>query len=219
MRTRVKLRPGQRGTKRWLAHYGEQIVCIRYRYDALQRKRYTTVEIIVATGTWQPPPPAPATLVDVRIAWGEPHSPELLRLPADSGTASGACGSCAMTRWWRDVVGSAYKRRFRMTRRRTFTATFKTQVVLELLSGVKSMAQRCREHELKAQLVYRWKAEFLERAETIFGGDTQYQQAQERIAELERLVGRLTMEQEIAKKASQHPASLERVVTLENVDG
>lgn len=90
-----------------------------------------------------------------------------------------------------------------MTRRRTFTAKFKTQVVLELLSGAKSMAQLCREHELKDQLVYRWKAEFLERAETIFGGDTQCQQAQERIAELERLVGRLTMEQEIAKKASQ----------------
>ena len=90
-----------------------------------------------------------------------------------------------------------------MTRRRTFTAKFKTQVVLELLTGAKSMAQLCREHELKDQLVYRWKAEFLERADTIFGGDTEQQQAKERIADLERLIGRLTMELEIAKKASQ----------------
>jgi transposase-like protein len=90
-----------------------------------------------------------------------------------------------------------------MAHRRTFTAKFKTQVVLELLSGAKSMAQLCREHELKDQMVYRWKAEFLERADTIFGGDAQREQAQERIAELERLVGRLTMELEIAKKASQ----------------
>ncbi len=50
MRTRAKLRPGQRGTKRWLARYGEQLVRVRYRYDAQQCKRYTTVEIIVATG-------------------------------------------------------------------------------------------------------------------------------------------------------------------------
>ena len=90
-----------------------------------------------------------------------------------------------------------------MTRRRTFSAKFKTQVVLELLTGAKSMAQLCREHQLKDQLVYRWKAEFLERADTIFGGDTQQQRAKERIADLERLIGRLTMELEVAKKASQ----------------
>jgi transposase-like protein len=90
-----------------------------------------------------------------------------------------------------------------MTCRRTFTAKFKTQVVLELLTGTLSMAQLCREHELKDQLLYRWKAEFLERADTVFGGDAQSQLAQERIADLERLVGRLTIELEIAKKASQ----------------
>ena len=90
-----------------------------------------------------------------------------------------------------------------MTRRRIFTAKFKTQVVLELLTGAKSMAQLCREHELKDQLVYRWKGQFLDRADTIFSGDAQSQLAQERIADLERLIGRLTMELEIAKKASQ----------------
>ncbi len=90
-----------------------------------------------------------------------------------------------------------------MVRRRSFTATFKTQVVLDLLTGRKSMAHICRDYELKEQVVYRWKAEFLDRADTIFGGDAQQQRAQERIAELERLVGRLTLELEVAKKASQ----------------
>jgi transposase-like protein len=65
------------------------------------------------------------------------------------------------------------------------------------------MAQICREHNLKDQVVRRWKSEFLERAETIFGGDATSQQHLEQIAELERLLGRLTMELEIAKKASQ----------------
>jgi transposase-like protein len=90
-----------------------------------------------------------------------------------------------------------------MPTQRTFTAKFKAQVVLDLMTEAKTMAQICREHNLKDQVVRRWKTEFLERAETIFGGDTERQQHLERIAELERLIGRLTMELEIAKKASQ----------------
>jgi hypothetical protein len=71
MRARVKLRPGQRRTKQWLATYSDRLVCVRYRYDAYQQKRYTTVEVIVAEGPWAPPPPAPDTIVGVRVAWGE----------------------------------------------------------------------------------------------------------------------------------------------------
>jgi transposase-like protein len=86
---------------------------------------------------------------------------------------------------------------------RTFSAKFKAQVVLDLITEAKTMAQICREHNLKDQVVRRWKTEFLERADTIFGGDIDRQQQFDRIAELERLIGRLTMELEIAKKASQ----------------
>ena len=95
-----------------------------------------------------------------------------------------------------------------MPTQRRFTAKFKAQIVLDLISEAKTMAQICREHNLKDQVVRRWKSEFLERAETIFGGDATSQQHLEQIAELERLVGRLTMELEIAKKASQLSSSL-----------
>ena len=91
-----------------------------------------------------------------------------------------------------------------MPQQRRFTAKFKTQIVLDLLTGAKTMAQICRDHYLKDQVVRRWKADFLDRAETLFGGDAHRQQHLDRIAELERLVGRLTMELEIAKKASEH---------------
>lgn len=94
-----------------------------------------------------------------------------------------------------------------MPQQRRFTAKVKTQIVLDLLTGAKPMAQICREHNLKDQVVRRWKADFLDRAETLFGGDADRQQQLDRIAELERLVGRLTMELEIAKKASAHWAS------------
>ena len=90
-----------------------------------------------------------------------------------------------------------------MTNRRSFTPHFKTRVVLEVLTKLKSMAQVCRDYDLKEQVVARWKAEFLERAPTLFGTAQQRDQDQARIAELERLVGRLTMELEIAKKAAQ----------------
>ena len=65
------------------------------------------------------------------------------------------------------------------------------------------MAQLCRERDLKAQVVARCRATFLDRAELLFSADTARDEPLERMAELERLVGRLTMALDIAKKASQ----------------
>jgi transposase len=90
-----------------------------------------------------------------------------------------------------------------MPKRRTFTPQFKSQVVLSLLTGTKSMAQVCREHGLKDQVVTRWKIELIERAPELFGAAGEREQYLERIAQLEGLVGRLTLELEVAKKASQ----------------
>ncbi len=90
-----------------------------------------------------------------------------------------------------------------MNQRRSFTPQFKTRVVLEVLTKLRTTAQVCREYDLKEQVVTRWKAEFLEQAPTLFTPDQQRDDAQTRIAELERLVGRLTLELESAKKVSQ----------------
>jgi len=89
-----------------------------------------------------------------------------------------------------------------MSKRRTFTPEFKAQVVLEELSGVKDKAEICREHQLRPQVFARWKAEFLERAPEIFATQPSRGNEQVRIAELERMVGQLTMELAVAKKAS-----------------
>ena len=87
--------------------------------------------------------------------------------------------------------------------RRRFTPEFKSQVVLEVLTGAASVAVACRKHRLTHQVLSRWKAEFLDRAPHLFAGDPQRDADQERIAELERLAGRLTLEVEILKKASR----------------
>jgi len=90
--------------------------------------------------------------------------------------------------------------------RRSFTPEFKAEVVLQYLSGQKSAAEICREHGLKDSLFYRWKDEFLAGAAQVFGsrdGAQEQAASAQRIAELERMVGRLTMELAAAKKASR----------------
>ena len=73
MRTRLHLKPGQKGTKQQLAQYGDRLVCVRYRYDAQRKKRFKTVEIIVAERDWDPPAPrfTADTIVGVRVGFAE----------------------------------------------------------------------------------------------------------------------------------------------------
>ena len=93
--------------------------------------------------------------------------------------------------------------------RRKFTPQFKAKVVLELLSGAKTLAQACREHGIRDSLLYKWRREFLERAPRVFEEkDGAVQEYEARIAELERMVGKLTLELEATKKrggSSAHP--------------
>jgi hypothetical protein len=71
VRTRLTLRPGQRGTKQLVARYGKQLLYVRYRYDAKRQKRYKTVELIIDESDWVPPPPPPESIVAVRVAFRE----------------------------------------------------------------------------------------------------------------------------------------------------
>ena len=49
-----KMQPGQPGTKRYTSQYGESLVCVRYRRDAANSRRITTVELIVDDGLYHP---------------------------------------------------------------------------------------------------------------------------------------------------------------------
>jgi transposase len=89
-----------------------------------------------------------------------------------------------------------------MTSHRSFTPEFKVQVVLEVLTGVRSASEACQHYQLKPDLISRWKAQFLEMAPSVFAQEAVNDPAVARVAELERLVGRLTLELEVAKKAS-----------------
>jgi hypothetical protein len=54
MKTRRTLLPGQPGTKKFVVQYGDELVCVRYRYDAARKLKLKTVEIIVEQSPWQP---------------------------------------------------------------------------------------------------------------------------------------------------------------------
>jgi transposase-like protein len=86
--------------------------------------------------------------------------------------------------------------------RRSFTAQFKAEVVLAVLTGAQSQAELCRTHGLKPELVALWKKTFLDRLPSVFGGSPSDDREAARVAALERLVGRLTLELDVAKKAS-----------------
>jgi len=60
MRARAKLKPGQPGMLKLAQQYGDRLVCVRYRYDVLRRRRFTTAEIIVDEAGWDPLPSATA---------------------------------------------------------------------------------------------------------------------------------------------------------------
>lgn len=51
---RLKLEPGQAGTRRLLNEHGDRLVCVRYRYDRAGRRRYKTIELIVDEAAWWP---------------------------------------------------------------------------------------------------------------------------------------------------------------------
>ncbi|MFQ5881433.1 MAG: hypothetical protein ACE5I9_03010 [Candidatus Methylomirabilales bacterium] len=73
MRILLNLKPGQKGTKKLLAEYGDRLVCVRYRYDGRTKKRLKTMELIVAERDWEPKRRrlTDETIVGVRIGLQE----------------------------------------------------------------------------------------------------------------------------------------------------
>src|SRR6266851_9374930 len=55
MRTSTTVQPGHRGAKKFVAQYGDRLVCVRYRSDEQRQKRFKTIELIVEEWPWRPP--------------------------------------------------------------------------------------------------------------------------------------------------------------------
>lgn len=85
-------------------------------------------------------------------------------------------------------------------KRRQFTKAFKLQVIREVEAG-KSLAQAGREHELHPNLLRKWRQQYAQYAEAAFAGNGHRYTEEAKIAELERLIGQLTIENAFLKKS------------------
>ncbi len=88
-------------------------------------------------------------------------------------------------------------------KRRKFTSEFRAQIVLEVISGKLSVPQAASKYKIKDGVIYEWRKVALERMPLLFELKAPEQEGQERIAELERMIGQLTVENEALKKASR----------------
>jgi transposase len=87
-------------------------------------------------------------------------------------------------------------------KRRQFKRDFKLQVVREVEAG-KSQAQIAREHEINQHLISRWCRQHRKYKDRAFTGNGRAYSDEARIANLERKVGQLTMENDLLKKVLQ----------------
>jgi transposase len=97
-----------------------------------------------------------------------------------------------------------------MKQRRNHTPEFKLKLVQQLLSGEKRPAQLCREHNLSETSLMKWRRAYAERGEDAFKNESDDLETQcrerhleRRVAELERLVGQLTFENNVLKTVSE----------------
>ncbi len=93
--------------------------------------------------------------------------------------------------------------------RRQFSREFKLQVLAEITAG-KLLAQAAREHQLAPTLINRWQKQFRQYPKQAFSGNGRADTDEARLAELEPMVGRLTMENDLLKKALQRLQTLSR---------
>ena len=88
-------------------------------------------------------------------------------------------------------------------RGRPHSRELKLLIMRQLASGEKRPAQVCREHNLAASMVARWRQEYDARGEAAFAPQeaTPTQALEAKVAELERFCGQLAMENTVLKKA------------------
>ena len=87
-----------------------------------------------------------------------------------------------------------------MLKRRVFTREFKLRVLRAVDAG-KSVTEAAREFQVSPTAIRKWRDEYAKYKDKAFTGRGTHRPTDEfRIAELERMIGRLTMENDFLKK-------------------
>ena len=75
-----------------------------------------------------------------------------------------------------------------------YSASFKFQVVMEALTSEKTNAEVARAYDVHPVTLSKWKKEFKENGQKVFGGDDELKKKDDKIAKLERMVGKKEVE-------------------------
>ena len=85
---------------------------------------------------------------------------------------------------------------------KSYPADMKAKIVLEVLTGVKTVDAASREYDVTPRTILGWRSKFLQNASLVFERHVDREAQEQRVADLEQLAGRLSLELEGAKKAS-----------------
>jgi transposase len=88
-------------------------------------------------------------------------------------------------------------------KRRQFSREFKLQVIREIESGVPA-AQISRQHQIGESLLHKWKKQYRKDPHNAFNGAGRPSSQDARMADLERTIGQLYLENAFLKKTVNH---------------
>jgi transposase len=89
-----------------------------------------------------------------------------------------------------------------MRRRRTYDATFRARVALEAIKSTRTLAEISGEYKVHANMIVKWKKEAISKLPLLFqkADNTGLDEAEEKIDELYKEIGKLKVESEYLKK-------------------
>ncbi len=89
-----------------------------------------------------------------------------------------------------------------MRKRKTYSADQKAKAVIRLLRGDGTQVEIARELDCHPNLLAKWQEKVVAGTATLFESEATGQEEKTKIAELERMVGKLTVQIEFLKKVS-----------------
>lgn len=90
--------------------------------------------------------------------------------------------------------------------RRKFSAKLKFQIVLEAIRGERPIAEIARQYQINPNLIGRWKGDLLANGHQLFESPTTANDPDKKVEELQKLIGKQTIEIELLKNFLGHYA-------------
>ena len=94
-----------------------------------------------------------------------------------------------------------------MGKRSRYTSKQKLEIVLEGLRGETPITELCRKHGITSTMYYKWRDLFIRKGEEIFANQGSFASERayiDKIRQMERVIDRLAMENEILKKTEEY---------------